>query len=287
LVVPWAADGTSDLTARGVAKALEPLLGQPVVVTNIVGASGAIGHNRVRQSKADGYTILFSSVSFVGGYYLGQYPFDWHEFDPLSGLSDEAVVVVVNGNSPWKTLDDLIKEMKARPGQLSWGYTGAGNSTHLTAEGVGRAAGAKFRGVPFNGGSDVRTALLGSHIDVACLTGGEAWSYHEAGKLRILASSLPTKSAVLPGIPTLRELGVDFDLILWKGLFVPKGTPDTIKETLCTAIEKAVRDKEYVALMENIRADVSYIHYKDYEKFLVEQDKFMKDILTELNLIKK
>ena len=75
LVVPWAAGGTSDLTARGLAKALEPILRQPVIVTNATGASGAVGHNKVRQTAPDGYTLLFSSLSFLGGYHMGQYPF--------------------------------------------------------------------------------------------------------------------------------------------------------------------------------------------------------------------
>ena len=188
LVVPWAAGGTSDLTARGLAKALEPTLRQPVIVTNATGASGAVGHNKVRQTAPDGYTLLFSSLSFLGGYYMGQYPFNWQELDPLCSLTDEAVVVVVNAASPIKTLADLLKDMKARPGKVSWAYTGAGNATHLTAEGVRLAAGADFRGVPYDGGSQVRTAILGGHVDAACITGGEAWKDAQAGSLRILAS---------------------------------------------------------------------------------------------------
>jgi tripartite-type tricarboxylate transporter receptor subunit TctC len=287
LIVPWAAGGTSDLTARGVAKALEPILGQSVIVSNVLGASGAIGHNKVRQTAADGYTLLLSSVSFVGGYYLGQYPFNWQEFDPLCTLTDEAVVVVVNGNSSWKSLKDLIQEMKARPGQISWAYTGSGNSTHLAAEGVRMAANANFRGVPYNGGSEVRTAILGGHVDVATITGGEAWSSAQAGKLRILATSLPKKSPSLPGVPTFRDQGVKFDLILWKSLFVPKGTPAKIKSQLCSAINKAMKDPEFVKLMETIRSDVDFRSYDKFGKFLVEQDQFIKDLLTQMNLIKK
>ena len=234
LVVPWAAGGTSDLTARGLAKALEPILRQPVIVTNATGASGAVGHNKVRQTAPDGYTLLFSSLSFLGGYHMGQYPFTWRELDPLCSLTDEAVVVVVNASSPVKTLEDLLKDMKARPGKVSWAYTGAGNATHLTAEGVRIAAGADFRGVPYDGGSQVRTAILGGHVDAACITGGEAWKDAQAGSLRILASSLPKESPSLPGVKPLKEQGVGFEFVLWKCLFVPKGTPDAVKAALCT-----------------------------------------------------
>ena len=117
-------------------------------------------------------------------------------------------MVVVNASSPVKTLADLLKDMKARPGKVSWAYTGAGNSTHLTAEGVRIAAGADFRGVPYDGGSQVRTAILGGHVDAACITGGEAWKDAQAGSLRILASSLPKESPSLPGVKSLKEQGV-------------------------------------------------------------------------------
>lgn len=285
LVVPWAAGGTSDLTARGLAKALEPILRQPVIVTNATGASGAVGHNKVRQTAADGYTLLFSSLSFLGGYYMGQYPFNWRELDPLCSLTDEAVVVVVNASSPVKTLADLLRDMKARPGKVSWAYTGAGNSTHLTAEGVRIAAGADFRGVPYDGGSQVRTAILGGHVDAACITGGEAWKDAQAGSLRILASSLPRESPSLPGVKSLKEQGVDFQFVLWKCLFVPKGTPEPVKSTLAAAIAKAVQDPEFVKLMGGIRSDVRYLPPAEFARQLEKDDRQMKELLTAMGLV--
>jgi tripartite-type tricarboxylate transporter receptor subunit TctC len=286
LIVPWAAGGTSDLTARGLAKALEPILGQPVIVTNVVGAAGAVGHNKVKGSAPDGHTILFSSVSFLSGYYLGQFPFTWQEFDPLAMLTDEAVVVVVNGSSPVKSLKELTAEMKARSGQLSWAYAGTGNSTHLVAEGVRMAVGSEIRGVPYDGGSQTRTAILGGHVDVASMTGGEAWAQAQAGKLRILASSLPKASPALPGIPALREQGINFQFTLWKNLYLPKKTPDAIKETLNGAIAKAVKNPEFVKLMDGIRSDVDYMDHRELAKTLVEEDKFIQDLLTKLKLVK-
>ena len=285
LVVPWAAGGTSDLTARGLAKALEPILRQPVIVTNATGASGAVGHNKVRQTAADGYTLLFSSLSFLGGYYMGQYPFNWQELDPLCSLTDEAVVVVVNASSPVKTLADLLQDMKARPGKVSWAYTGAGNSTHLTAEGVRIAAGADFRGVPYDGGSQVRTAILGGHVDAACITGGEAWKDAQAGSLRILASSLPRESPSLPGVTSLKEQGVDFQFVLWKCLFVPKGTPEPVKATLAAAIGKAVQDPEFVKLMGGIRSDVRFLPPAEFTRQLEKDDRQMKELLTAMGLV--
>jgi tripartite-type tricarboxylate transporter receptor subunit TctC len=285
LVVPWAAGGTSDLTARGLAKALEPILRQPVIVTNVTGASGAVGHNKVRQTAADGYTLLFSSLSFLGGYYMGQYPFNWRELDPLCSLTDEAVVVVVNASSPVKTLADLLQDMKARPGKVSWAYTGAGNSTHLTAEGVRIAAGADFRGVPYDGGSQVRTAILGGHVDAACITGGEAWKDAQAGSLRILASSLPKESPSLPGVKSLKEQGVDFQFVLWKCLFVPRGTPEPVKAALAAAIAKAVQDPEFVKLMAGIRSDVRFLPPAEFARQLEKDDRQMKELLTAMGLV--
>lgn len=286
LVVPWAAGGTSDLTARGLAKALEPIIGQPVIVTNVVGAGGAVGHNKVKGSAPDGYTILFSSVSFLSGYYLGQFPFTWQEFDPLAMLTDEAVVVTVNGNSFIKTMKDLLAEMKAKSGQLSWAYAGTGNSTHLVAEGVRMAVGSEFRGVPYDGGAQTRTAILGGHVDVATMTGGEAWAQTQAGKLRILASSLPKSSTALPNIPALREQGVPFQFTLWKNLYLPKKTPESVKETLNTAIAKAVKNPEFIKLMDGIRSDVDYQDHKALAKTLTEEDRFIKDLLTKMKLVK-
>jgi tripartite-type tricarboxylate transporter receptor subunit TctC len=287
LIVPWAAGGTSDLTARGLAKALEPILGQPVIVTNVVGAAGAVGHNKVRQSAPDGYTVLFSSVSFLSGYYLGQFPFTWQDFDPLAMLTDEAVVVVVNGSSPLKSLKELLGEMKAKSGQLSWAYAGTGNSTHLVAEGVRMAVGSEFRGVPYDGGSQTRTAILGGHVDAATMTGGEAWAQAQAGKLRILASSLPRKSPSLPNILPLKEQGVNFQFVLWKNLYLPKGTSAEAKDRLSGAIAKAVTNPEFVKLMESIRSDVDYMDHKEFARTLVEEDRSIKELLTKMNLVKK
>jgi tripartite-type tricarboxylate transporter receptor subunit TctC len=285
LVVPWAAGGTSDLTARGLAKALEPILGQPVIVTNVVGASGAVGHNKVKGSAPDGHTILFSSISFLSGYYLGQFPFTWQEFDPLAMLTDEAVVVVVNGNSAVKSMKELMAEMKAKSGQLSWAFAGTGNSTHLVAEGVRMATGTEFRGVPYDGGSQTRTAILGGHVDAATMTGGEAWTQAQAGKLRILASSLPKKSPSLPGILPLKEQGVNFQFVLWKNLYLPKNSPEAVKDKLGGAIAKAVKDPEFVKLMDNIRSDVDYEGPKEFAKTLADEDKSVKELLTKMNLV--
>jgi tripartite-type tricarboxylate transporter receptor subunit TctC len=283
LIVPFAAGGTSDLTARGLAKALEPVIGQPVIVTNVVGAAGAVGHNKVKGNAPDGYTILFSSVSFLTGYYLGQFPFTWHEFDPLAMLTDEAVVVVVNGNSPIKTMKELLAEMKTKSGQMSWAYSGA--SPQIVAEGVRMAVGSELRMIPYDGGSQTRTSILGGHVDVASMTGGEAWAQVQAGKLRILASSLPKKSPSLPGILPLKEQGVDFQFILWKNLYVPKNTAEAIKDKLGEAISRAVKNPEYVKLMESIRCDVDYQDHKEFTKTLVEEDKYIKDLLIKMKLV--
>ena len=284
LVVPWAAGGTSDLTARGLAKALEPILRQPVIVTNATGASGAVGHNKVRQTAPDGYTLLFSSLSFLGGYYWG-IPVQLARARPAlladrrgRGGRGERLLAGEDARGPAPG-----HESPARQGELGLHRR---RQFHPPDRRGGPDRGRRgFPGVPYDGGSQVRTAILGGHVDAACITGGEAWKDAQAGSLRILASSLPKESPSLPGVKALKEQGVDFQFVLWKCLFVPKGTPEPVKATLAAAIAKAVQDPEFVKLMAGIRSDVNFLPPAEFARQLEKDDRQMKELLTVMGLV--
>ena len=286
IVVPWAAGGTSDLTARALAAEMKNHLPQPVIVTNITGAGGATGHIHVKNQRPDGHTILFSSISFLGGYFTGQFPFTYTELQPLANLSDETVVVVVHGESPYMDLNDLIMDAKKNPGKISWAITGTGNSTHIVAEGIRMAANIEIQYVSFDGGAQVRAALMGKHVTVATMTGGEAWDYYRAKSFKILAQSLPKRSAHFSEIPTIKEYGIDFSFNLWKGLYVPKGVPATVIAILNDAIAKAVQSKKFQHFLASVKADLNYLPSDQFAKFIEKEDKELRALMSKMGLVR-
>jgi tripartite-type tricarboxylate transporter receptor subunit TctC len=217
LVVPFPPGGMADLSARPLALALEKQIGQPVVVLNRPGASGATGIQYAAGQKPDGYTLMVTLVSFstipeVDAIFGRQPAYTRDQFEPIALLAADPPVLVVNASSPWKTLKELVDDAKTKPGTILYSHSGLYGPSHLPMEMFLHAAGIQMRQVPAVGGGPAMTMVLGGNAAMWASPPGMAVPHVEAGKLRVLAAWGAKRHPAFPDVPTLKELGYDVEL---------------------------------------------------------------------------
>ena len=212
LIAPYAAGGDSDLSGRNLAAAAQKFMGQPLIVQNIVGASGTIGSMRVRTAAPDGYTLLIArgGSQAITPALDTKTPYKWNDFTMLSLLELNPVACVVKGDSPYKTLKDLLDALKANPGKLNYATAGPGTTQHMAPEVMFRAAGlpsSVAEPIGYKSGGDATAALLGGQVQFLCNNVPTLGSHVKAGTFRALVASTPERLKEFPDVPTARELG--------------------------------------------------------------------------------
>jgi tripartite-type tricarboxylate transporter receptor subunit TctC len=265
--------GANDLVTRPLASALEVVIKQPVVVETKAGAAGQVGAQVAASAKPDGYTLL-SHNNGLAGYaevdkLFGRQPKTSRaDFVPLARLTADGVLLLVNDQQPYKTLEEFIADAKKRPEQIIYSSGGLYGASHLPMAMLEKAAGlSKLRHLPTAGGGPAITALLGNNAHASTQTVLASVQHVKAGKLRPLATFGAQRSKTLPDVPTLKELGYDLVYYLWVGLFVPKGTPAATVTTLAGAIDKAAASPQFNAAIANIGLEPSYLPAADFAKF--------------------
>lgn len=252
LIVPWAAGGSTDQTARVLAKAAEASLGQTIVVINQPGASTSIGMAALAKAAPDGYTIgTLSSTSYLAALQGRQLPFDpINAFSYISYYGDNLIGIAVKADSRWQTIDDLIAEGKAKPGAIKYGTAGVGTTQHLTSEALQFATKAKFVHVPQQGSAASVPALLGGHVDFIMET--SVWApFIESKEVRLLAVTTPQRSKMYPDVPSLSEKGLK-SLRSVQAIIAPAGIPEDVRMKLETAFRKAMSDKAFQDTMDRL-----------------------------------
>src|SRR5690625_3723891 len=224
VVVPWSAGGSSDLTARALAEARNEVVDQNVVVTNREGAGGTIATTEIETNQPDAHTILFNGVGvFTTQPHLTEVQYSIDDFKAISGLTYEPIVLVVNSDSKWETLDDLIEDTESR---ITYAHSGAGGLPDLAQAAFFNQTGITAESVAYEGQNPAITALLGGHVDTVAGHPGSIMQHVEAGDLRILGIFSPDRFDQLPEVPTFEEKGFPIDMSVWKFLLVSKETPD-------------------------------------------------------------
>jgi len=251
LLVPWAAGGGGDTIARQAGRAIEPILGQPVVIENKPGAAGIIGAEEGSKATPDGYTILIGNIGTHGTHQFLQpsLPYDpAADFAPISLLTKTNNVLVVPAASPYQTLQDLIDDAKSRPGELTTGIPSIGDTAHLGWEMLKRDAGLDVVAIPYTSVSAPVVDLLGGRLDFLVASISSQAENIKAGNLRALATTDAERSPVLPDVPTVAESGFPgFTAIGWIGLFAPAETPPEIVEKLSSAVREAYQKPDVIA----------------------------------------
>lgn len=234
IIVPFSPGGGGDAVVRVLTDKLGERLGQPVVIENRPGASGYIGAQLVAGAAPDGYTILMGfDGSMVVAPHLIKAPFDpVNDFQPITKLNDATLILAAHASLPVKSVADLVEYSKQK-GELGFGSSGAATTTHLAGELLALRSGAKLRHVPYKGGGQAVTDVAGGQIPLIYTVIPTIAGFLKDGRLKAIAVSSATRSAVLPDVPTMAESGLpNFEVSSWYGLLAPAKTPRPIVERL-------------------------------------------------------
>lgn len=242
IIVPFEAGGPTDQLARTIAEKLGGELGQPVVVVNATGASGAIGMSKLAHAPADGYTVGLSAYSMMAiAPYLSKLPYDTvKDFTPIAPIGSFPYVLVVNGKSPVNSLEALISKAKSSPGGVAAASAGVGTGTHLAISLLAQDTHVTFNDIQYKGSGPITPALMGGHVDFTFMVLGGSVPLIEAGNLKGLATTGVKRHALLENLPTVGETHKNFDVTGWYALFGPAGMPKEIVGKLNASVAKAV-----------------------------------------------
>ena len=245
LVVPFPAGGSTDLLARAVAQEMTRTLGQTVNVDNRAGAGSVVGSELVAKSPADGYTLLIAGSTNVYMPYLYKklafHPID--DFTPIGLIADIPNLFAVNVDSPYKSMADVLRAAKAKPGEIAYASAGNGTPAHLVCEVIAFRGGVKFTHVPYKGNAPAVTDLMGGQVPAMCNNLGGTLPYMKgASKIRILAVTGKARSPAAPDVPTFGEAGLPgLESGVWFSMVAPAGTLQAVVATLSDALGKALQ----------------------------------------------
>ena len=282
-VIPFGAGGGADIEGRLLAKEMSKFLGVPVVPVNKPGAGGAVTYTYVKNAKADGYTVAWNSTSILTTTNIGNVPFKHGAMDHIGRVEFQPMPFAVRADAPWQSFQDFVKDCRAKPGTLKIANSGTGSSTHLGALALVSAAKCKVVHLPVGIKRRNATVLSGeAHAMVAPLTG--AIRLAKAKKIRLLASLSAERNKVIPDVPTAKEMGFEAELDLFRGLSVPKGTPQKIKAKLAEAMQKAARSAPFMKLAAQKGFTVDPMPVAAFEGYLKEEDGKVKAIMQNAGL---
>lgn len=270
--IPFGAGSATDVLPRTVFDALSKELGQPITVENKGGAGGTLGIGEVVRAQPDGYTILAnSSAQTIAPFIVPNFPYDIAK--DLSGvlmIGQNANVLLVMPSKGWKTVADFVAAAKAKPGAINFGSAGVGTATHISGERFRLAAGIEATHVPYKGGAEALTDLLGGRIDFLFTPISTVLPLIRDGRVVPLMVSTPTRASDLPDVPTPVDLGYkDATTIVWYAVFMPSKTPRDIVEKFHAAAMKVLATSEMKAKLKKLAVDPMPMTPAEIDKFVV------------------
>ncbi|MCD0502926.1 Bug family tripartite tricarboxylate transporter substrate binding protein [Bordetella petrii] len=273
LIVPWPPGGSGDAVGRQVADALSAGLGQTVYVENQAGASGTIGAATMVRSQPDGYTLYLASSSSnsAAPALLPRLPYDpVRDFTPITLTAVVPSVLIVSARSPYHSVQQLVDAAKAKPGSMSYGSGGVGNSGHLSAALFAATTGIQAMHVPYKGNAPATVDLLGGQINF--MFDNNPVALVQGGKARALATTGDKRSVVLPDVPTFKELGFPkVHLQTWFGLAAPKGTPAAVVDKIYTALETGLKKTDADQRLAGLGVQVQTQPPAEFQAFWKEE----------------
>ena len=288
LIIPYPAGGSTDVTGRVLAPVVKRHLGQPVIVENKGGGGGTVGPNLVISKPPDGYTIgIMASTTVTISWHMGKMNFNpIEDVKHIMRYSGYLYGFVVRADAPWKTFNDYVKYAKENPGKVTYGTPGMGTGPHLAMEMIAFATGIRLTHIPYKGGAECNSALLGGHVD--SVSDSTSWApLVDAGKFRLLTIYTASRSARYADVPTLKELGIDIVFPSPLEFMGPKALPQPIVQKLHDAIKKSLDDPEYQAALKKYDMQTTYLNSEDCEKAVRAESEKLKDIVQKLGMHKK
>jgi tripartite-type tricarboxylate transporter receptor subunit TctC len=287
ITVLFPAGSSADVTARLLGEGIAKNMNANVVVVNRPGAGGAIGYRHVAAQKPDGYALVWNSNSISTTYHSGQLAFDYRAFDPVARVLVESPVVAVRADSNWKTLGELLADAKTRTNKkISVGNSGAGSHTHISSVALFKAAGVEVLDVPFPA-AQVVPSLLGGHVDALVQLPAALSSHVKSGQVRLIAALIPQRDPALPGVPTAQEQGVQVSVEAWRGIAVPKGTPQPVIAALESAIRKTVDSAEFAKAAERWGIRPAFMPAAEFGALIAKEDAELAKLMQAIGLKKQ
>lgn len=285
-IVPFAAGGTADATARLIAQKLGERWGQQVVVDNKPGANTAIGAVEAARAAPDGYTLFqaINSTLTINPYTFAKLPYDpQRDFTPIGQIASVPLIFVANDTLPAKTLQELVALARRSPGTVTVG--GGSVGMQLAAERFVRDSGAKINYVPYKSGADVTKGLLSGEIQ-AGIDGVPAYPpLLKAGRLRVLATNSPRRIAALPEVPTLGELGLkQSEAPVWHALLAPAGLPAEIQKRIAADLQQVLALPELRERMATLGLEPTWAGADDYLKLVKAESAYMGPLVKDLGI---
>ncbi len=272
LISVYPPGGFFEVPGRAFAAAAEKILGKPMVILNKPGAAGMIGTVAGAQAPPDGYTLTMGCTTITCAVEWdlanGRKPLTTrNDFTLIGSYILSPTLISVPVNSPWKTLDDLVKACKAKPGHYAFSSGGLYGMSHIPAELLMKATGIQCRHVPHKGGAAALSAVVGGHVDFTTQFCPSSIPLYRGNKVRVLAVQSDKRLKSIPEVPSVKELGVDAEYNAWIGILVPKATPAPIVKKLREVLETSVKDKTMVNTIETAGEVVHYMNHEELAKY--------------------
>ena len=290
LIVPWAAGGGTDATARIIGTLLEKELGQPVNVVNRTGGSGVVGHSAIASAPPDGYTIGLITVEIGMMHWQGLTELTGASYTPIGLVNFDPAGLQVAADSPYKSASELIAAIKAGPGKFKASGTGQGGIWHLAIAGMlqdMKIDPASVPWVPSTGAATGLQDLVAGGVQIVPCSLPEARSLIDAGKAKSLAVMADAPAALYPNVPTLKAAtGSNWTMGAWRGIAAPKNLPPEPRDKLAAAIKKIVASKEYTDFMAQRGFGVVYQGPEDFAKYMAKSDADLGATMKAVGIVK-
>jgi tripartite-type tricarboxylate transporter receptor subunit TctC len=286
LIVPFAAGGITDLLARITAERLSGAFGRTFVVENVVGAAGTLATGKAARARPDGHTLLFvTTTQITVAPLVNKIDYDpVRDFKPVALVATSPFVIAVSAQFPADNLAQLVAHVKTQPGRLTYGTAGAGSLSHLSTAVFLNRAGLDMIMVPYKGIAPAFNDLLGGTVHMVSATPVELKPFIDAGKLKFIAASGASRSAVMPNVPTIAETYPGHDVETWNGIVAPSGTPGDIIDALTREITAAEDDPEFTGRLKTLGVDPSRVAGEAFAALIAKDTEEWRKRVTQMGL---
>lgn len=291
IIIPFVAGGPPDFSARVLSQKLTAYWGQPVVVENRGGAGAILGSDLVAKSPPDGYTWVITTGSHTSNSAFNEnVPYDpVRDFTPVTQLvRSYGQVLIVHPTVPVKTVQELIALARRQPGKINYASFGVGNITYIAAELMKSMTGVNIVAIQYKGVGSSISDLVGGHVDLCFAPMQAAFPLIQAGRVRPIATTGPTRQEVLPDVPTMQESGLkDFDLVGWHGLWLPAGASPELVSRIYGEIVRAFGEADVKQRMHETQYIIVASKPEEFAKYVAQDVAFMRDLARKIEAASK
>lgn len=287
MVVPWPAGGGTDVIARVYAEAARAHFAQSIIVLNRPGAIGSIGVSDAANAKPDGYKVLMATPELLIAPYLGIGKATYENFIPIARINADPSAITVRTDSPWKTIEEFLAYARANPGKVTLSTSGAGAVPDIAALALQEKTGIQFTRIPYQGEAPAIQAALAGQVDATVVAPGTLDVYVKADKLRVLAVTSAQRVNEFASVPTFKERGIDIAIGTWRGLMVPKGTPEDVVEIWRELTRKVSMEPKYIETLKKQNVNLIYEDGAAFTAVLQQDNALFKQLVPKLKVTNK